>query len=154
MKLYLVQHAQANSEQDDPSRGLSEQGLSDIGKIARKAESLRINVSRIFHSGKKRAQQTAETLAGSLNPAGGGVSFTEGLAPMDDPGIWAECLSTYEGDIALVGHLPHLGKLAGLLLCGNEENKAVSFTNAGIVCFNRNDDVSWSLEWTLTPWQI
>lgn len=153
MKLYLVQHAQANSEQDDSSRGLSELGLSDIGKIVRKAETLRINVSRIFHSGKKRAQQTAEILKDSLNPAGG-VSFTEGLAPMDDPGIWAECLMNYEGDIALVGHLPHLAKLAGLLLCGSEESKAISFTNAGIVCLNRNEDMSWSLEWALTPEQI
>ena len=150
MKLYLVQHAEAKAEQDDPSRGLSEKGLNDIKKTASHAAGLSIKISRIFHSGKKRALQSAQILAGDLHPDKG-VSESDGLAPMDEPKTWAERLSSAEEDIMLVGHLPHLGKLAGLLICGSENKKAVNFTMAGIVCLKRNGGGSWSVEWALTP---
>jgi len=34
MFLYLVQHAEAKKEEEDPARGLSEKGLQDIKKMA------------------------------------------------------------------------------------------------------------------------
>jgi len=153
MLLYLVQHAEANPEEKDPSRGLSEKGLSDIRKTAHHAAGLAIKVNQIFHSGKKRAQQTAQILAENLHPAEG-IAESDGLAPMDEPEIWADRLSSTEEDIMLVGHLPHMGKLAALLICGDKNKKAVNFKMAGVVCLKRNDDMSWSLEWMLTPEQM
>ncbi|HDK17274.1 MAG TPA: phosphohistidine phosphatase SixA [Nitrospirae bacterium] len=150
VKLYLVQHAEAKTEQEDPSRGLSEKGVHDIEKTAHRAEGLLLKPSTIFHSGEKRAIQTAQILAARLRPSHGVVK-TGALAPMDDPGMWADRLSSVEEDIMLVGHLPHLAKLAGLLICGDQENRAISFTMAGIACFTRNKDGSWSVEWVLTP---
>ncbi len=150
MFLYLIQHAEAKSEQEDPSRGLSEKGLSDIRKTAGHAAGLSIKVNQIFHSGKKRAGQTAQILAENLNPDKG-IAESDGLAPMDEPEIWAQRLSSVSEDIMLVGHLPHMGKLAALLICSNENKKAVNFKMAGIVCLKRNEDMSWSLEWTITP---
>jgi phosphohistidine phosphatase len=149
--LYLVQHAEAKTEQEDPSRGLSENGLSDIKKIANQAARLSVEASQIFHSGKKRASQTAQILAEHLHPDKG-VSESDGLAPMDEPKIWAERLSSIiEEKIMLVGHLPHLGRLAGLLICNDEKKNIVNFKMAGIVCLKRDEDMSWSLEWMLTP---
>lgn len=153
MTLYLVQHAEAKTEQEDPSRGLSEKGLSDIKKIAHHAAGLSIKISQILHSGKKRAQQTAQILSENLHPDKG-VSESDGLAPMDEPKIWAERLSSIEKDIMLVGHLPHLGRLAALLICGDDNKKVVNFKMAGIVCLMRNEDRSWSLEWTLILSQL
>lgn len=66
MFLYLVQHAEAKREEEDPSRPLSEKGLEEIKKVALYAERLNIKVSQIFHSGKRRALQTAEVLAQHL----------------------------------------------------------------------------------------
>ncbi len=34
MFLYLVQHAEAKPESEDPQRGLSERGMKDIKKVA------------------------------------------------------------------------------------------------------------------------
>ncbi len=154
MTLYLIQHAEAKSEQEDPSRGLSEKGLSDIKKIAHHAAvGLYIKVSQIFHSGKKRAQQTAQILAENLHPDSG-IAESGGLAPMHEPKIWAERLSSIEEDIMLVGHLPHIGRLAALLICDDENKKAINFKMGGIVCLKRNEDMSWSLEWTLMPFQL
>lgn len=153
MLLYLIQHAEAKSEQEDPSRGLSEKGLNDIRKTASHAAGLSIKVNQIFHSSKKRAGQTARILAENLNPDKG-IAESDGLAPMDEPEIWAQRLSSVSEDTMLVGHLPHMGKLVALLICGDKNKKAVNFKMAGIACLKKNEDMSWSLEWMLTPGQI
>jgi phosphohistidine phosphatase len=150
MFVYLVQHADAKKEEVDPSRSLSEKGLQDIKKVASYVSQLNIKVYKIFHSGKLRAKQTAEVLSENLKPTKG-ITEVGGLAPLDDAEIWEERLKGMTDDIILVGHLPHLDKLASLLLCGNADKNVVSFKMAGIVCLKRNDIGEWSLQWTLTP---
>ncbi|MBA7704764.1 hypothetical protein ES703_113582 [subsurface metagenome] len=117
MTLYLVQHAEAKPREDDHQRPLSDQGRADIQKVAAFLGDRGIPVSRIIHSGKLRARQTAETLAERLK-ATGGVSETDGLAPLDDPAVWDGRLSELNENLMLVGHLPHMGKLAALLVTG------------------------------------
>ena len=150
MFLYLVQHGEAKSKENDPSRGLSDKGFEDIGKVADYACKLNINVDQIFHSGKTRALQTAEVLGKSIKPKNG-ISEQDGLAPMDDPEIWLNRLSKIEENTMLVGHLPHLSKLAAQLLCGDRDKTIVNFKNACIVCLNRDDKGGWSLAWMITP---
>ena len=151
MNVYLVQHAQAKSEQEDPERPLSEKGWSDIKKVAAfVAKKGNISVKDIFHSGKTRAQQTAEVLAEQLNPSMG-ISETDGLKPLDDPSTWADRLAAKTEDIMLVGHLPHLSKLAALLLCQDAEKEVVEFRMGGIVCLGREESGSWSIRWMITP---
>jgi phosphohistidine phosphatase len=150
MRLYLVQHAEAKREEEDPSRSLSEKGLNDITKVATYIVSLNISISQIFHSGKTRALQTAQVLAEHLKPQES-ISQTDGLAPLDEPGIWFERLTKIKEDVALVGHLPHLGKLAALLLCGDKEKNIVDFKMGGMVCLKRSEDGNWSLEWMIIP---
>src|SRR6266508_1172347 len=62
---------------------------------------------------KTGARQTAEIWAEVL---GVPLDQAEGLAPLDDPKVWAARLDTGEEDLMLAGHLPHLARLAGLLL--------------------------------------
>ena len=93
MRLYLVQHAKAQLKGENPERPLSEAGREEITKTASFAALCgSIRPQRIVHSGKLRAEQTAEVLAASLSPSGG-VTAEEGLAPGDDVSIWAERLS-------------------------------------------------------------
>jgi phosphohistidine phosphatase len=150
MLLYLVQHAEAKSKEEDPERGLTEKGLQDIRKVASYVAGLNIRVDEIFHSGKKRALQTAEVLAEHLKLEKD-VFEKDGLAPMDDPQIWFERLSELEEDIMLVGHLPHLSKLASLILTGDAGKTIINFKNAGILCLKRSEDAHWSVEWMITP---
>ena len=77
--------------------------------------------------------------------------MTDNLAPLDDPAAWAKRISEMNEDIFLVGHLPYLSKLAGLLLCGDKEKMFVDFRMAGIVCLKRSDDGRWVMEWMITP---
>lgn len=150
MYLYLIQHGEAKSEQEDPARPLSDKGLRDARRVASFISSnTRINVVSIFHSGKLRAAQTAGIFAEYIKPHKG-VFEKDGLAPMDDPLIWAERLKTIEEDAVLAGHLPHLSRLSSLLLCGNPDAGVIRFKMGGIVCLKREEG-KWSVEWMVVP---
>lgn len=150
MLLYLVQHAEAKREEEDSARPLSGKGLEDIKKVASHLSSLNINVDQILHSTKLRAEQTAEVLSENLKPSKG-ILKTDGLSPLDDPALWAENLKNVKDNTMFVGHLPHLAKLASLLLCGDAEKNIIAFKMAGIVCLKRDDNRAWSLQWMITP---
>jgi len=150
MLLYLVQHAESLSKEEDPTQSLSEIGIKDIKKAANYVAGLNIKVNQIFHSEKLRAMQTAQLLAQHLKIEKG-ISQTDGLSPMDDPKIWFNRISKTFEDIMLVGHLPHLGKLASLLLTGDKEKHIVAFKMGGIVCLKRFEDSHWAVEWMIIP---
>ncbi|MEM2619489.1 MAG: phosphohistidine phosphatase SixA [Candidatus Hadarchaeales archaeon] len=149
MKVYLVQHAEAKREEEDPARPLSERGREQIRRVCEFLRGKGIRVAKILHSGKLRARQTAEELARVIDSREG-LKEADGLAPLDDPGIWAERLAREQEDLMLVGHLPHLEMLAGLLLTGSRR-KVVGFRMGGIVCLSRDAEGGWSLEWAITP---
>jgi len=150
MNLYLVQHALAKSKEEDPRRSLSERGLGELEKTASFVSSqTTIEVKRIVHSGKNRARQTAEIFSKYLTPVEG-VTPAEGLNPMDDPGWWVEKLSEEPDNLMLVGHLPHLDKLASRLLCGRADAGPVAFQNAGIVCLTKTEPDIWEITAMIT----
>jgi phosphohistidine phosphatase len=151
MQLYLVQHAAAKSKEMDPERPLSEQGWVDIRKVAAyMAKHADIKLSRIYHSGKTRAQQTAEVLAQALNPAQG-IEEAEGLTPKARPSIWVNRLADLTEDVMLVGHLPHMSKLASSLLAHDDTKHVVEFQQGGIVCLRRDEAGDWFLRWMVIP---
>lgn len=150
MNLYLVQHGQAETKDIDPARPLSEGGKKKLLKVAEivgKNYSVS-GIKQIFHSSKLRARQTAENLAQALNLTT--PSETDHLSPLDDPCIWANRLKEESDDLMLVGHLPHLARLTGLLLCGNKEKEVVRFQMGGIAALSKEKD-SWTLSWMVVP---
>jgi phosphohistidine phosphatase len=153
MNIYLVQHAEAKKEDEDPSRSLSEKGIQNIQRVASYISMCNIKVDAIFHSPKLRAKQTAEILFEALRPTKG-ISETEGLSPLDEPLIIADRLKDTTDSLMLVGHLPHLGRLASLLLCEDKNKDIISFKMAGVVCVKRDEATKWSLQWMLTPEMI
>jgi len=149
MKLYLVQHAKAVSEQVDPQRPLSEEGRLDVQKVATFIKPLGLCIDYLWHSQKKRAIETAEILAEVLKINNAKIA-RDGLAPNDDvKALKDELLS--QRDIMIVGHLPFVSKLASLLLAGAESANVVAFKNAGIVCLNCSDNGHWQIDWMITP---
>lgn len=149
MDLYLVQHAMAKPKEEDPARPLSEQGLADIERVAGfAARHCAVTATTVYHSGKLRAEQTAAVLAGKLNlPEPNAVN---GLAPLDDPGVWGARLLSHADSLILVGHLPHLGRLSALLLTGNAKNNPVQF-QMGCILALKHENGQWSVRWMITP---
>ncbi|RJQ16655.1 MAG: phosphohistidine phosphatase SixA [Nitrospiraceae bacterium] len=150
MHLYLVQHAEALTEEEDTSRSLSEKGIGNIKRVAAFVAGSNIRVEKICHSGKMRALQTAQVLAEHLK-FGKNLTYTDGLSPLDDPRIWLDRLSRMNEDILLAGHLPHSGRLASLLLCGDGEKNIIDFKMGGVVCLKRSEDGKWAVDWMITP---
>jgi len=148
MKLYLVQHGNALSKEQDPQRPLSQQGIKDVSKVADFLKGLDINIEALWHSGKTRAAQTARILGNALGK-GDGLQH-QGLAPNDDVQNIARQINSAPGDIMIVGHLPFLSRLTSFLLVGDESADIVNFNQAGVVCL-QSDDANWSLSWIITP---
>ena len=150
MDLYLVQHGEALSSDEDASRPLSEVGVLNTRRVgAYLYRENKLVIPEILHSGKDRAAQTAELLAGSLHASS--VAAEANLNPNDDPGLWAERLETRAKDLMLVGHLPYLQRLAGLLLSGDSAAVPAQFTNSCVVCLSRDEKTAWRLQWIITP---
>lgn len=147
MYLYLVRHGDAKAEEVDPERPLSDRGWAEVQRVARHVGRLGLPVAEIRHSDKLRATQTAETFAKLLSPPHG-VRQARGLNPMDDPAIAREDIEVFPESLMLVGHLPHLGRLARSLL--GLDREIFDFPPAAVVCLVRTDR-GWRLEWILTP---
>ena len=150
MHVYLVQHGKAKSADQDPNRGLSDEGRAEVARMADFFCNLRISISLIQHSGKLRAEETAHIFASCIRTASG-PAHMDGLNPSDDPSIAANFLDVYTDDILIVGHLPHLERLASLLLTGSPDRRPVQFRNGGIVCLEKGSSGIWSLAWAVVP---
>ena len=150
MALLLVQHGKNLPKEIDPHRGLSEDGIADVKRIASVAKSYNVRVSSIKHSGKERARRTAEIFASDLEPARG-VEERSGLNPLDDVEGIASTLDSND-NLMLVGHLPFMERLTSYLITGSHEKKVFRFQNGGIVCLDVDPDTdSWVIKWSLMP---
>lgn len=150
MRIYLVQHAQAKSKEEDPDRPLSDHGIRDAERLAVfLGDRTEVEVAAIHHSGKNRAEQTAGIFAGKLHPEGG-IHAADGLGPLDDPAEWADRLSEEKGDVMLVGHLPHMSRLASHMLLGEPDREILHVQNAGVICLEGQEE-AWKLEWMMVP---
>jgi phosphohistidine phosphatase len=150
MALYLVQHGKSLPKEVDPDQGLSEQGVTETGRIAGVAANYRISVSQIKHSVKTRARKTAEIFASVLKPAKG-ILEVVGLKPLDDIIAFAAAIDPDENTM-LVGHLPFMERMTAYMVTGSAEKPIFKFQNSGIVCLNKDSDSgSWVIVWTLMP---
>ena len=85
----------------------------------------------------------------SASPAEG-VSEHKGLGPLDDPREAKLLVEQAERPVMLVGHLPHLSRLAAALISGAPEKEVVKFRMAGVVCLGLSN-AGWAVNWALTP---
>ena len=150
MRIYLVQHALALDEAEDPKRAVSTQGCEDI---VRTAGFLSLFVQPqpkfVFHSGKLRAKQTAEMFAEAWHLKDE-IMQADDLSPNADAQVWAAKLNVMSDDVLIVGHLPYLPKLASLLLCNDADRQPIRFQNAGIVCLEKTGD-AWQCIFHINP---
>jgi len=150
MKLYLVQHGNANPEDVDPEKNLSEEGEADVEKVARFWQDSGIRIEEIYHSGKARAQQTADILNAAISIEEPPAQQRDGLMPMDDVEPIAAEMESREEDVMLVGHLPFMDKLASRLLTGGAEADVVKFQQGGVLILEKEAG-KWRVEGMVLP---
>ena len=149
MKYYFAQHGKALSSEVDATRSLSPEGEKETLAIANTLKKNNIAITRVVHSGKQRAAQTAQLFATTLD-----IKKTQviaGLSPNDDVKLLLDKISSADFDNTLfVGHLPHIQKAATYLLTGSTSSDAVCFQNSAVLCLETNADNARIL-WYITP---
>jgi phosphohistidine phosphatase len=155
-ELYLIRHgiaeARGDAWPDDGKRPLTERGATRLRKAARALARLGVSIDVVLTSPLVRTRQTAEIVAAGFEPRPTVVNV-EALAP---GGTQANLLTELEKHvrrrrIAIVGHEPALGELAGRLV---GTRHAIEFKKGG-VCRIDVDTLpprgAGTLCWFLTP---
>ena len=149
MKLYIVQHGEAVSKEDNPERPLTQKGKEDCLKTATFLKKSRNSPKVIIHSSKTRAIETAAVFVQEL-----GVEYSQqkiDLSPNDSINGILSCIQKSEKDMIIVGHLPFLQKLTSYLLTGSESANIVKFNMGSCVCLEKSDDAQWELLFYIIP---
>ncbi len=160
MRLYLIRHAHAVTEQENPSRPLSPRGRLDTARLAAWFLANRAFApAQLWHSPLERARETTNILAHGLQ-LDTVIVETPGLLPEDDPLAMAGRLELFPAaaNLALVGHEPHLSALATLLVRGKPKPAAFELKKAAVLALEPSGDVHkrtgrprWHVCWHITP---
>ena len=150
MKLYLTQHGEAHSKEQDPDRSLTQKGIDDVEKIGVFLKRPGVKVSRIIHSGKLRARQTAELLAKQISE-NVELEIVGNINPNDSPEAFAWQSGSWEDDTLIVGHLPFMARLVSHLTHGEEDRQMVAYKPGSVVCLERGENEQWLINWMIRP---
>ncbi|BBL35677.1 hypothetical protein Nstercoris_01952 [Nitrosomonas stercoris] len=147
MDLILWRHAEAEDLLPDAARALTAKGQKQAQKVAQWLKPRLPQDVRIIVSPAKRTQQTALALTTHFEiseQVGTGTTPYKVLNSI----AWPEAEET----VLIVGHQPTLGKIASLLLTGNDGG--VSVRKGSIWWFShkqKNDQENITLRAVMTP---
>lgn len=147
MTVYLMQHGTALSKDVDAERPLADEGRADVVALGEHLAARGLTIPRVLHSPKLRARQSAGILAEAV---GGEPEENDDLTADAATAPWPPRLTAAVGDIALVSHLPFIGRLTTRLLTGHDEPAAVAFVPGAMAALALESD-QWALQWMLTP---
>ena len=132
MRIYMIQHGQPLPKEEDPERGLSEEGMRQINLSAKAMKKVGMKVDVICSSPKKRARQTAEIVAKELGYPIEKIEISSVFEPLSPPADAISYLQSFtdKTSIFVAGHLPSLAEIASELL--SEEHISIQFQMGGI----------------------
>jgi len=110
-----------------------------------------IHVGCMNHSGKLRAQQTAEILATAVLRQGKEPVVMKGMLPQDSVEACIDSLADGGPDRMLVGHLPYMSRLAAFLVIGQVDRQVVNFQTGSVVCLDHDERTGWNIDWMVRP---
>jgi phosphohistidine phosphatase len=162
MKVLIFRHGKAEdragllSLRRDAARKLTDAGRRDTRKAATGMYRIAPAITVLATSPLTRARETAEIVAKVFD--GIAPVELEALSPGGPAGAVIEWLATQPQDatVAVVGHEPDLGQLAGLLLTGREQSFLL-LKKAGACLIEFDDKVkagAGRLAWHLLPSQL
>jgi phosphohistidine phosphatase len=159
MKIWIVRHAHAVTEEENPERPLSAEGREACRRLAEffRRNGLLASAATVWHSPLVRARETAEVLRAELAPDAM-LTETGGLLPGDDPAPVADRLEQQEGNVMIVGHEPQLSALATLLVRGKLKPAAFDLKKGAIVELElaggrhkKSARCRWHVRWHFSP---
>lgn len=150
MQLFLIRHAHAVEANENPRRPLSLRGREQVRALATFLKSSgALHAAEVWHSGLARAAETAELLLDHLGLKATVVEI-DGLRGEDNPSVVAAHLRHRRAPLVVVGHEPHLGRLASLLVAGAAHPPRFVLKKSSILALERIEGV-WAVRWQLSP---
>ena len=148
-----MRHGEALTPEKDPQRGLTDSGKIKIKNLATHLKKQVLKFKHVFHSNKKRAQQTAEIMTQILSPK---VlpELHDNITPNDDPKLLLTEINNWNEDTLITSHLPYVPNLITLLTGQDTYLSAISFETGTIVCLEKNKDAGWNIIWSTSPSEI
>lgn len=151
MRLYLMRHAEADqAELDDAKRPLTARGEHDAQHLANFLQARGYHLSHVIHSGKLRAQQTAEIIVSAL-ASGQSAEIESALTGDDGLSCMLEKIATWTEDTLVVSHLPFISRLLSRLVAENADVQLVGFVPATVVCLELCESAKWRMKWCINP---
>ena len=148
-----MRHGEALSPQADPERGLTDNGKDKISLVAKHLFDKNVNFTRVFHSKKKRACETAVIMIQTLSPDVKPVEHSH-IAPNDDPSLIISEINDWDEDTLIASHLPFVPNLITALTGQDAYLSAITFETGTVVCLERTDKASWAIQWSTAPSEI
>jgi phosphohistidine phosphatase len=137
MRVYLIRHAEAQPPGGaaDIDRRLTDDGLRQARAAGAALKALGVKLDGILSSPLLRACQTAQEISARLDPSPA-VEIRERLASGAAPATYFEELGRWtRGDVALVGHMPDLARIAAVLLAAEPEI-SLAFAPSAACCID------------------
>ena len=147
MKLYIVRHGDYLPSDKDPKKSLSQKGINESKKIAEFLAKQKISVIAIWHSDKTRALQTAEIISKCIDTSN--LIARKDLGPAEPVNKFPQEILKSKGDVMIVGHIPFIQKLSGLLLVNSTNADIIRFSSSSVACLEY--DKYWEILWIANP---
>ena len=161
MHCILFRHGIAESPNtwsgDEHSRPLTKEGVTKTEQAVEGLKRIGVEPTHLLCSPLTRTQQTAE-IAKNILQIPSNIEITPELVYDQFPMLLFPILQSFppEAVVMCVGHEPHLGQTAALMLFGNH-SPSLSFKKAGsaLIAFHKNAIIGQGiLEWWIPPAQL
>jgi phosphohistidine phosphatase len=161
MHCLLFRHGIAESPNtwsgDEYSRPLTKEGATKTKHAIKGLKRIGVEPTHLLCSPLTRTKQTAE-ICKAILPIQSEIVLTPELVYDQSPMLLFPILQTLpsEAIVMCVGHEPHLGQTAALMLFGNH-SPSLSFEKAGsaLIAFHTNATLGQGiLEWWIPPAQL
>jgi phosphohistidine phosphatase len=161
MHCLLFRHGIAESPNtwsgDEHSRPLTKEGFTKTEQAIEGLKRIGVEPTHLLCSPLTRTQQTV-AIAKNILAVQAEIEITPELVYDQSPIVLFPILQTLppEAVVMCIGHEPHLGQTAALMLFGNH-SPSLSFKKAGsaLIAFHKNAIIGQGmLEWWLPPAQL
>ena len=143
-----MQHGEAEAKEVDPERPLTAEGARGIRVLAMHMQNMGVQLDKVFHSGKLRAEQSAGLVADVLSPGVQPVQAA-GLNPNDDPVTIVSDIDQIGENILIASHMPFVSRLCSVLLTGTTDAEFASLPGT-LFCLEKSEG-KWRLAYMLRP---
>lgn len=149
MKLYIMRHGEAAQTSHSSEQLLTRNGHAGIENLAERLKNKNCHLAQVFHSGKARAQQTAEIVCNALCPDATPRTL-DNIKPGDDPAAILPIINGWNEDSLITSHLPFIPNLITLLTATNAHLNSINYEPGTFICLEKNNNV-WEIKWVDVP---